>query len=327
MQNRTPRPCPDCDASLTRRDFVRTLGGAAAVAMTPGLFPHVAWSAPKSTSAAETAAGRLFESLSESQRKEIAFPFEHQLRHKISANWHVTKPRIKDDFYSNEQRKLIDEIVRGVSSEEGYDLLTRQMQADSGGIGQYSIAVFGEPGSGQFEWLLTGRHLTLRADGDSVANTAFGGPIIYGHGESNPEKNLFHYQTKKANEVFAALDPKQRERALLDIAPQENEVPLQGDGGEFPGIAVGELSSDQKDLVEQVVKVILAPYRTEDVEEALALLKAGGGFEKLHLSFYKEGDLKDDQVWDIWRVEGPTFVWHFRGAPHVHTYVNIGRKA
>mgnify|MGYP006190435459 CR=1 FL=1 len=42
---------------------------------------------------------------------------------------------------------------------------------------------------------------------------------------------------------------------------------------------------------------------------------------------YKTGDLDEDQVWDIWRLESPTLVCHFRGAPHVHTYVNIGRKA
>jgi hypothetical protein len=29
-------------------------------------------------------------------------------------------------------------------------------------------------------------------------------------------------------------------------------------------------------------------------------------------------------MWDMWRIEGPSFVWHFRGAPHVHAYINIG---
>ena len=144
--------------------------------------------------------------------------------------------------------------------------------------------------------------------------------------ESEPGNNLFHYQTKKANEVFTALDPKQREAALLDNAPPEARVPLQGEGRRYPGVAVGELSSDQRSLVEETIKVILAPYRTADVDESLAVLKTGGGVEKLHLAFYKQGDLASDQVWDIWRVEGPTFVWHFRGAPHVHTYVNIGVK-
>jgi hypothetical protein len=155
---------------------------------------------------------------------------------------------------------------------------------------------------------------------------AFGGPIVYGHGEEDPSNNLFHYQTKQANEVFAALDPEQRKRALLSAAPRENDVPLQGTSGKFPGVPVADLSSDQKSLFESVVKTILAPYRQEDVEEVLAILKATGGLDQLHLAFYQEDDINSDSVWDIWRVEGPAFVWHFRGAPHVHAYVNIGVK-
>jgi hypothetical protein len=49
------------------------------------------------------------------------------------------------------------------------------------------------------------------------------------------------------------------------------------------------------------------------------------------MSFYNtdyngDGDLGEDGEWNIWRLEGPTFVWHFRGQPHVHTYVNIGQS-
>jgi len=72
---------------------------------------------------------------------------------------------------------------------------------------------------------------------------------------------------------------------------------------------------------------ILAPYRKSDVEEVVRDLKASGGLEALHLAFYKQEDLGMDGVWDIWRLEGPSFVWHFRGAPHVHTWVNVGKKA
>jgi len=28
-------------------------------------------------------------------------------------------------------------------------------------------------------------------------------------------------------------------------------------------------------------------------------------------------------VWDVWQLESPTMVWYFRGAPHVHVWVNI----
>ena len=68
----------------------------------------------------------------------------------------------------------------------------------------------------------------------------------------------------------------------------------------------------------EVSKVILAPYKEEYVDEALDLLQEGGGFDQLHMAFYKTFDLGNDEEWDIWRLEGPTFVWHFRAAPHVH---------
>lgn len=320
--------CPECSEGVNRRDFVKSLGVAAVTAGSMPLWTSLprAFAAPTAKSPAETAVQRFYATLTDKQKETICFPFDHELRQKISANWAVTEPFIGDDFYTDKQRKMLEEIVRGVTSEDGYERLLKQMDDDSGGFTEYHVAVFGEPGSGKFQWEMTGRHLTLRADGDSVKNAAFGGPIVYGHGMEDPKQNVFHYQTKKANEVFNALDAKQREQALLKTAPRESAVPLQGKDGEFAGIRVGELSSDQAELVEDVIRVILAPYRKEDVDEALAILKAGGGFESLNMAFYQQGDLESDKVWDIWRVEGPSFVWHFRGAPHVHTYVNIGLK-
>ena len=327
--NPQDRPlCPDCDSTLDRRSFIRTVGGAAlASAAAPALLSRFAHAAPTPQSTAETAVVRFYNSLSESQKKAIAFPFDHDLRKKINANWHITTIKIDDDFYSKDQRTMIDEIVKGVTSEDGYQRIIRQTEDDDGGIGSYSVAVFGTPGSGKFEWELTGRHLTLRADGDSVDKAAFGGPIIYGHGVEEPQKNLFNYQTKQANEVFRALDAKQAAKAPIAAAPKEDAVALQGAAGKFPGIAVGELSADQKQLVEKTLKVLLAPYRQEDVDEVFEIVKAAGGIDKLHMAFYQQEDLLEDKEWDIWRVEGPAVVWHFRGAPHVHAYINIGVKS
>ena len=327
MRDQKQIVCPDCRDEMPRRDFVKTAGAALVAASAVPLSARHCLAAPSPESSAETTVKRLYDSLSDEQKKIICLPFDHQKRTRISANWHITDAKIGDDLFSTEQRKLIDDVLRGVTSEDGYERLLKQMDDDDGGVSAYSIAIFGQPGSGKFQWTMTGRHLTIRADGDSVDNAAFGGPVVYGHGESDPNDNLFHYQTKKANEVFAALDEPQRKQALLKAAPQESAVSLQGTNGEFPGLALGELSSDQKDLVESVIKVILAPYRQEDVDEALAILKSGGGLEKLRMAFYQQGDLNDDKVWDIWRLEGPSFVWHFRGAPHVHAYVNIGLKS
>lgn len=321
---RKQNSCSDCQ-SVDRRSFIKTVGSAAiAGAAAPVLFDaRFAHAAPATKATATTAVQRFYQSLSEKQLLTVAFPFDHQLRKKIHANWHVTEPAIGDDFYTDEQRELMKDIVRNVTSEEGFERLLIQMDEDAGGFEEYSAAIFGEPGKGKFEWELTGRHLTLRADGDSVDKTAFGGPIVYGHGEESPADNMYHYQTKQLNEVFKALDEKHAKKALLKKAPVENAVKIQGSDGKFPGIAIGELASDQIELVERVLKTLLAPYRQEDADEVIAILKAGGGLDKLHMAFYEQGDLEGDKVWDIWRLEGPSFVWHFRGAPHVHAYINI----
>jgi hypothetical protein len=323
--------CPDCEDGVSRRDFVKKVTGIAiAGSLLPAATaPRRAVAAPTPKSAAETAVKRFYDSLSESRKKEICFPFDHDLRKKINANWAITKPKIDD--YTKEQQELLTEIFKGVTSPDGYERFQKQMDDDIGGFNEYQVAIFGTPGSGEFEWEMTGRHLTIRADGDTLANTAFGGPIVYGHGAGDGKKglpgNVFYYQTLKANEVLNALDGKQRERALLTKAPNEAAVHVQGSSGTFPGIAVGELSADQKALVESVFKTILAPYREEDVNEAVELMKAGGGLDALHMAFYSSEDVGSDKVWDVWRIEGPTSVCHFRGAPHVHAYININKKA
>ena len=320
-------PASQRDGSLGRRTFIQAVAGVSTTAalssgsLTAGLFAGFG-----AEETAESITGELYKSLSDAQKKVICLPFNHDLRNKINPNWHVTSPQIGEDFYSAAQRELVGRIVKAVSSEDGYARLLKQMDEDSGGLDYYSAAIFGKPGEGKFEFELTGRHLTLRADGNSVDKAAFGGPIVYGHGEEEVEQNLFFYQTQQTNKVFDALSGDQRKTALLKSAPSESAVQVQGQNGEFPGIRVGDLSDDTQELVAASLMVLLAPYRAEDVEEVMQILKESGGVSGLHMAFYRQGDINSDKTWDIWRVEGPAFVWHFRGAPHVHAYVNIGHR-
>ena len=57
---------------------------------------HSLLAAPSPQSSAETAVARFYQSLTDDQKKVVAFPFDHELRKRISANWHVTKPGIGD---------------------------------------------------------------------------------------------------------------------------------------------------------------------------------------------------------------------------------------
>ena len=310
---------------LNRRGFIRAAGtGAAATIALPALtnLDHVR-AAMADANSAESAVQQFYSSLTDRQLLTLCFPYGAPRQHRIHANWNITEPTIGDDFYSDEQRELVNQILRSITNEDGYERIVRQMDDDIGGVEEFSVAIFGDPDNGQFQWEMTGRHLTLRADGAYRDKAAFGGPIVYGHGEEEPAANLYYQHTQRVNEVFQALDPAQAKRALVREAPEEWAVQIQGDAGDFTGIRVSEMSSDQKQLVDDTIKYLLSPFRVEDVDEAMAVMKSGGGMDSLRMSFYQQEDIGDDRIWDMWRIEGPSFVWHFRGSPHVHAYINI----
>ena len=73
------------------------------------------------------------------------------------------------------------------------------------------------------------------------------------------------------------------------------------------------------------MRQLIAPYRKEDGDEVMDIIKTNGGMEKLALAFYKDAETKDKN-WSYWRLEGPGFVWSYRALPHIHTFVNISSK-
>jgi hypothetical protein len=83
------------------------------------------------------------------------------------------------------------------------------------------------------------------------------------------------------------------------------------------------MSSDQKEHLQQVMEKLVEPYRQSDRDEVTQCLKKQGGLDACRLAYYAQGDIGKDGVWDNWRIEGPSFVWHYRGAPHVHVWVNV----
>jgi hypothetical protein len=252
------------------------------------------------------------------------------LRTRVGNNWNATAPEVKGDFFSKEQQQLVRDIFERLIDPDWHARFDKQLEDDAGGFGHgQSIALIGEPGSGKFQFLLTGRHMTLRCDGDSADHVAFGGPIFYGHdtGGGTEDKdhtgNVFWPQAVAANGVYSMLDGRQRKLAMVAKTPPENAIAFRPDGQVASGIPVSELSADQRVELERVLGVLLEPYRTVDRDEVRGCLTAQGGLDRCRLAFYQDDDLGDDGVWDNWRLEGPAFVWHFRGSPHVHVWVNI----
>ncbi|CAN5313473.1 DUF3500 domain-containing protein [soil metagenome] len=317
----------------TRRQFLRTTSATLAAS---ALGAGAARAAAGATS--ETLVAQLYSSLDETQRGAICLPFDHELRQKVDNNWHITKQKLGSGFFTPDQQELTKEIFLKLHSDEYADTVFKQVEHDSGqaGFGDSSIALFGEPGSGKFEFVLTGRHCTRRCDGDSVEGMAFGGPIFYGHAaEGFNEKpdhpgNAYWYQAKRANAVFAMLDGKQRDLALIDGEGRNERrtetVALSGKSDGLPGISAAELSADQKEEFLKVLADLLAPYRQSDAAEAMRLMEASG-IDNLHLAFFKQQDVGNDGVWDVWQVEGPHAFWYFRGDPHVHAWAHVKAPA
>jgi hypothetical protein len=167
----------------------------------------------------------------------------------------------------------------------------------------------------------------LRLGGKSKEGAAFGGPQVYGdqRGDERPglPGNLYRDQFVIAQRLLQSLDAAKRKLAVLEEAPVQTGIELQGRSGEFPGIPIAQLSSDEKTLARDLVERILSTFPAVDVAYARECLQANGGIDGLSLSYYQrtqEGDVPDAQVF---RLEGPGAVFHFRGHPHVHAFVNI----
>ncbi len=327
----TGTPRPDSGSSLSRREFVRGVGTAALAASASrigaGRVLAVEPTGPTPRDPAGTAVARFYRSLKDDQKKILCFPFDHPLRKRVNNNWAIVKPRIID--LTTGQQALCREIFRNLCSEEGYERFERQMAEDDGGFHRYHVAVFGEPFTDQpFEWVLTGRHVTLRADGNSLEDAAaFGGPIFCGH--ASHTDNVWRSQGQQASTIFQTLDDHQKCRALVATVPAEKprSIRLHGDSRPTTGLDVADLDSQQKAMVQQLLRDMLMPFRKVDAEAMLECLRDAHGADKLRLTFYKNGDIDDDGPWALWRLEGPAFAWSFHGSPHVHTWLNVARRS
>lgn len=330
---------------IDRRRFIKTAtagavaAGAATVAV--GALPSLVFGEEKiaggAKKSAESAVKVLYDSLSEKQKKEVCFQWDHidpkrgLLRTRVENNWKITPRIINSDFYTDDQKSMVRAIFNQLIQSDWRRRFDRQLKDDCGGFGEeQAIAMFGTPGGDKFEFVLTGRHMTLRCDGNTADHVAFGGPIFYGHAadgfNEGPEHkgNVFWPQAVAANHLFEMLDGKQRKLALAPKRPRaEKSVAFQGPGAKFSGIPVAELVGDQKEHLQKVVAKLIEPYRQTDRDEVVACLKAQGGLDACSLAFYQNADIGNDGVWDNWRLEGPSFVWYFRGSPHVHVWVNI----
>jgi hypothetical protein len=340
-------PCPECsfgpDAALARRDFLRISAYSAAVATSVtglGAAARAAETpkAPAKPKPAEDLIRELFSELSEDQKKKFVLDYDHgsnggkALPTRLGMyNGPIQGKKIAD-VYTKTQQELVERIFKAITSgDEGYHVLSRAKTWDnSQEFSAISAVLFGNPlGKDKFSFVFAGHHITVRCDGNSEEGAAFGGPMYYGHTPNGySDKNVFFYQTKRVLSVFDALDEKQRKIAQVSGSPGEQaaSIKFRKPADPKPGLCLAEMSADQRELVQKVMRDLISPFRQEDADEVMDIVKANGGPEKQYLAFYEDTKMNDKQPWHFWRIEGPGFVWNFRVLPHVHTYVNISSK-
>jgi hypothetical protein len=338
----------------TRRTFLQQ-GSATALGTLFGSSSQ-AQNAPADAGPSAASIRAFYESLTMAQRQRMCFDHEHRgftglpLRLHVTNNWDISPASINS--FSAPQQRLIEDILASVLAPGWAERLKRQARDDTGQAwGGQKIAIFGRP-DGACQCVITGFHLTLRATCERNPSVAFNGAICHGHQPSGFNErvghpnNFFWYQAQLANQVYQALDREQRPRALVarDMPfymidgridrrhilpdtrlpiPLEPDVRFKGPRGMFPGIPIREMNREQRLLANLTLDGLLQPYRREYQEQVRRCLERQGGLEACSMAFYQEHDLGNDGEWDNWRIEGPAFVWYYRGFPHVHVWIHV----
>ena len=118
---------------------------------------------------------------------------------------------------------------------------------------------------------------------------------------------------------------------------------MQGAGGRFPACASARSPSRRSEEAARLLDTVLATLpRGRARAGALACIDANGGVGALHVACYAshgfyadmrawasltpaERARRGDPYWQVWRIEGPGTIVHFKGHPHVHAYIQVVR--
>jgi hypothetical protein len=325
---------------LTRRNWIRSAGAAAglvSLAPTSALFGQ----AGKRKDTVDSLPMQLYKSLSEEQRLKVCLPANHAKRQYISNWWYVHPEHRIPTTFTAEQQELIGKIFDSLHSPPLREAVNRQVVLDQYGEAKNapSAGFFGTPADENFEFLYTGHHVTRRCNAHFDKGQGFGGaPIFYGHyphplrkGSENFNEtkdhpgNPYWYQGTAFNRFVQALDGRQRAMGLVTVEPRsEKPDEVVQITAERRGLPCSELSADQKQLLLETMRGMMAMFREDDVDATISSIRKRDIVSRLRVSWFGgKYDIGSDQVWDTWQIEGPEMVWYFRGEPHIHSYFQL----
>ncbi len=312
---------------MQRRQALKWLGGST-LAVAGGAAARHLWLPPSPSQAlqsVEQLAVRLVDSMDAATRSLACVGYDHPLRQ--YHNRGVGGGGIAVRKLDWEQRSLVTDLLYAGLSGGGRERLPNEFFLKWPGVQLLNVLICGEPRRPPYQVILTGPHLNLRLGGASREAVAFGGPQVYGdqrgNGQAGLPGNVYRQQLEIAQRLFAGLSLQQQKQARAASAPIQTQIELQGAAGSFQGISVATLAPDQRVEVRRLLDAILGTYAADDVAYAWRCLEHNGGIDSLFLAYYRDGEVGSGGYSQIFRLEGPAAVFYFRGAPHLHAFINV----
>lgn len=255
--------------------------------------------------------------------------------------WPYLRKGLPIDFMTAQQRTLVHDLLNSALSAKGYLSAVQIMQMEKiladaevtgfpRGTENYTLAFFGTPVQGErWGWRFEGHHLSLNfsvAPGAVSVTPGFWGasPAEIPTGTLAGFRNL-HGSHEAGLALINALDEQQRAVAIEDGNPPFDIVsgnlnrPQETweDWKQLPpqGIAVNDLSAQQKDLVQRILDEVITMQRPEIAHAYLQQIDVN------ELRFVWFGGTTDGEA-HYYRLEGPDFFFEYDlvqgNGNHVH---------
>jgi uncharacterized protein DUF3500 len=318
---------------MNRRILLKGAAGLGAVAGVGGLARFGLVAPPRSNhlESVDSLAARVFSALPDDARRRACVAFDDPLRQCHNRGLGMGGLSINAASLDWDTRCVLTDLLHAGLSEQGRLRLAKQDLTRFAGVNSMQLLICGNPTAGPYQVVLSGVHLNLRLGRANRDGIAFGGPQVYGDQRGNEVRglpgNVYRYQMEAAHRLIAALTPAERTAVRVPVAPAQVNIGLQGRAGRFDGLPVAELAADKRELAREIVAGILSTYNDDDASFAWSCLEHNGGVDALRFADYEEdfdGSRRaGDAPSQIFRLEGPAAVLHFRGEPHVHAFVNV----
>lgn len=269
--------------------------------------------------AARAAAVKLFNSLSEEQKKSALLPVDDKDRN-TEAFPAVVRKGIEFKQLKPEQVAMVDELVQAMTSEYGATRCAA-VGKQTGPDRRY-LTFFGTPSmDGAFAYRVASHHLTLVYAQFGKANTTEFGPVLLG---GNPVKDLWEAEDKLAVELFNSLSEK--EAAAIKGKGNSGSGAAIGENG----IVIGELSDKPKELARKLLAQRLAVFSTDRRKALQELIDKDGGVDKLRVAFWGNAAMSHLKGGNYnWKIGSPSFIcdWQTAGAQHIHMTLRYRGKS